>query len=189
MANGNFETQPNNEPKGAPGLRKEDTSVFNALMGKWKTFRGLTPNLYKDITKLDKDYEIYYPPEQGNENRTKYIDVLTKDVNGESVLKTPSELLKIEKSTKDKIISDISGNPVFTNSIDESLSKNQNDIRNDIIEKVVGIVVNKKSGGFRTVRASRRLKKHKRSHKAKRTGKGKKTKKHGKRRASKTRKH
>ena len=50
-----------------------------------------------------------------------------------------------------------------------------------------GVVVT--GGGFRTVRASRRLKKHKRSHKAKRTGKGKKTKKHGKRRASKTRKH
>ena len=164
------------------GIKKD--TIRGIISDRFADFIGTKPDLHKAVQKLDTAYNKYFP-----ENTITYMSALTKVIDGKNVLKEPSELLQIEETTKDKIISDISGNPVFTNSIDESLSENQNDIRDNIIEKVVGIVVNKKSGGFRTVRASRRLKKHKRSHKAKRTGKGKKTKKHGKRRASKTRKH
>ena len=168
------------------GDNRYHTSITRILGDKYEQFRGRRPDLYQAVKKLDTAYNKYFKTDVGE----RYIDALTKVTNeGKTVLKKPSELLEIEKTTKDKIISDISGNPVFMKSIDDSLSSNQTTIRDTIIKKVVGIVVNKKTGGFRTVRASRRLKKHKRSHKAKRTGKGKKTKKHGKRRASKTRKH
>lgn len=166
------------------GIKKD--TIRGIISDRFADFIGTKPDLHKAVQKLDTAYNKYFP-----ENTITYMSALTKVIDGKNVLKEPSELLQIEETTKDKIISDISGNPAFIASIDELLSKPQSDIRNNIIAKVVKSVDGNKSsaGGFRTVRASRRLKKHKRSHKAKRTGKGKKTKKHGKRRASKTRKH
>ena len=159
-------------------------TISGILSQRLQALRGKNPSIHDALTNLDRVYTALAPVG----TKIKYANALLKE---DGSIKQPSELLEIESTTKAKIISDISGNPAFIASIDELLSKPQSDIRNNIIAKVVKSVDGNKSsaGGFRTVRASRRLKKHKRSHKAKRTGKGKKTKKHGKRRASKTRKH